>query len=307
MLVSVIIPNYCHAKFLDQRIQSVLNQTYQDFEIIILDDCSPDDGASRMVIEKYRDNPHVSHIVYSEANSGSTFKQWNKGFELAVGELIWIAESDDYCEACFLESIIRCWENHPDCSIVMSATHGVNAMGELLYPNVPFSDQIIYSEGKEFIKRNMIYSCHCIPNASAVTFKKNIALGLPDDYISYKAAGDRLFWIYMLERGNICKIDSPLNFFRKHDNKVSPRKEADGTQSRENFKINQYIRKQGYINGVNNAVEFISYWNYLHTFSFESESIRDSLLKLWFPRKFLGLLPNHLLLFYYKIYRRILG
>jgi glycosyltransferase involved in cell wall biosynthesis len=74
-LVSVIIPNYCHSQFLVQRIESVLNQTYQNFEVIILDDCSPDAGASKAVIEKYRGNPHVSHIVYNEENSGSTFKQ----------------------------------------------------------------------------------------------------------------------------------------------------------------------------------------------------------------------------------------
>ena len=105
-LVSVIIPNYCHAKYLDQRIQSVLNQTYPNFEVIILDDCSPDDGASRAVIEKYRFDPHVTHIIYNETNSGSTFKQWNKGFSLAEGELVWIAESDDFCEDMLLEKCI---------------------------------------------------------------------------------------------------------------------------------------------------------------------------------------------------------
>ena len=105
--VSVIIPNYCYAAYLEQRIDSVLSQTYQDFEVIILDDNSPDDGLSRMAFEKYRENPHVSHIVYNDENSGSTFKQWDKGISLAEGEYIWIAESDDYCSPLLLESLMK--------------------------------------------------------------------------------------------------------------------------------------------------------------------------------------------------------
>ena len=95
-LVSVIVPNYCHSMYLDERILSILNQTYNNFELIILDDCSPDNGASKSVIEKYRDNSHISQIIFNEKNSGSTFKQWEKGINLAKGEFIWIAESDDY-------------------------------------------------------------------------------------------------------------------------------------------------------------------------------------------------------------------
>src|SRR6187431_17527 len=94
--VSVIIPNYNHADFLMQRIVSILNQTYQDFELIILDDCSSD--KSREIIEHYRTHPKVSHIVYNAENSGSTFKQWKLGLDYAKGDWIWIAESDDYCE-----------------------------------------------------------------------------------------------------------------------------------------------------------------------------------------------------------------
>ena len=77
-MVSVIIPNYNHAKYLEERIDSVLNQSYKDFEVIVLDDYSTDN--SKEVINKYAGHPKVSHIILNEENSGSTFKQWHKGF-----------------------------------------------------------------------------------------------------------------------------------------------------------------------------------------------------------------------------------
>src|SRR5688572_15349118 len=95
-LVSVIVPNYNHADFLQQRLESILNQTYQHFEVIILDDFSTDD--SKDIIEKYRHNSKVTLISYSTKNMGSTFAQWNKGVEMASGEIIWMAESDDVAD-----------------------------------------------------------------------------------------------------------------------------------------------------------------------------------------------------------------
>ena len=131
-LVSVIVPNYNHSRFLDQRIQSILNQTYKNFELIILDDCSPDNGASKSVIEKYRDNPHVSHIVYNESNSGSTFKQWDKGINLSKGDLVWIAESDDYCEPTFLETLVHEFERDSQLSLAYTLLRKVDAEGRLI-------------------------------------------------------------------------------------------------------------------------------------------------------------------------------
>ena len=60
--VSVIVPNYCHAPYLEQRIESILQQTFQDFELILLDDCSTD--GSREILERYRNHPKVSGIFY---------------------------------------------------------------------------------------------------------------------------------------------------------------------------------------------------------------------------------------------------
>lgn len=103
-LVSVIIPNYNYARYLDARIESVLNQTFTDFELILLDDVSTDD--SLKVFDQYKDNPHVSCLVVNETNSGSPFKQWMKGILLAQGKYIWIAEADDLAESDFLEKLL---------------------------------------------------------------------------------------------------------------------------------------------------------------------------------------------------------
>src|SRR5215467_7397297 len=100
--VSAIVPNYNHAPYLRKRIESILAQTYQDFELILLDDCSTDN--SREILASYGNSSKV-RIEFNETNSGTPFKQWNKGVRLARGKYIWIAESDDYADDGFLERL----------------------------------------------------------------------------------------------------------------------------------------------------------------------------------------------------------
>src|SRR5246127_2931841 len=101
--VSVVVPNYNHARFLPERIESILRQSYQDFELILLDDCSSDD--SRAILSQYADDPRV-RLEFNAVNSGSTFKQWNKGVRLARGKYVWIAESDDYADERLLQRLV---------------------------------------------------------------------------------------------------------------------------------------------------------------------------------------------------------
>src|SRR5208282_2627995 len=109
--VSVVVPNYNHARFLRRRVESILQQTFRDFELILLDDCSTDD--SRSILSEYADDPRV-RIEFNEKNSGSTFKQWNKGVRLARGEYVWIAESDDYAGERFLERLVDVLQKESD-------------------------------------------------------------------------------------------------------------------------------------------------------------------------------------------------
>ena len=149
--VSVIIPNYNHAPYLRQRIDSVLQQDYQDFEVILLDDCSKDD--SRQVLENYRDHPKVSHVVYNEQNTGNTFIQWERGINLAEGQYIWIAESDDVAERNFLSTLIPQLEADDSRVVAYSHSRMIDSNGEPLpqtWHKKGSSGAIIVHDGKTF-------------------------------------------------------------------------------------------------------------------------------------------------------------
>ena len=106
LLVSAIVPNFNHARFLEERIASIEGQTYPHLEIVILDDASTDD--SREVIERLAAGcSRPVRTAFNAANAGNVFAQWEKGVGLARGDLVWICESDDFCEPDFAEKLVR--------------------------------------------------------------------------------------------------------------------------------------------------------------------------------------------------------
>jgi glycosyltransferase involved in cell wall biosynthesis len=89
--VSVLIPTYNYAHFLDETIQSVLNQTYNDYEVIIVDNKSTDDTVE--VVEKYLSDTRI-HFYQNDSNLGLT-GNWNKCLEFAKGDYIKFLCADD--------------------------------------------------------------------------------------------------------------------------------------------------------------------------------------------------------------------
>ena len=128
--VSVILPNYNHANYLCERIDSILNQSFTDFELILLDDCSTDN--SRDILSSYQTSPKISHVVFNEKNSGSTFIQWDKGLKLAKGEYIWIAESDDMADPDFLKHTIEQLDHTPLANIAFTGSYKIDKQGNIL-------------------------------------------------------------------------------------------------------------------------------------------------------------------------------
>jgi glycosyltransferase involved in cell wall biosynthesis len=238
--VSVIVPNYNHAPYLQQRIESILNQTYQDFELILLDDCSTDN--SREILERYRAHPKVAHLVFNDENSGSTFRQWDKGIRLATGDYIWIAESDDWAESEFLKTMMDAAEKHPDAGLFFTASQLVDGNNTVTYRNdAGNSGEVILHHGKTIIRKQFALF-NTIWNASMMVFQKKY---YPEKSIRLFAdmhyCGDWFFYVLLAEQTDVVEIKRTLNYFRIHPQNVSTQAEQSGMSFTEGLVIYDYI------------------------------------------------------------------
>lgn len=278
--VSVIIPNYNYARYLDQRIQSVLNQTYRNFEVIILDDCSTDNSLE--VIAKYKGNPCIREVVVNGQNSGSPFKQWDKGINLAKGNIIWIAESDDYCEINLLEELVKAYVASPNVVVAYSYYSGCNddcTWGKRKERTVQ------YYNGTDFI-RNRIARANwmAISNMSGAIFSKEAYSKISKDYLTYKSAGDYRFWAEICRYGKVAHIRKNLTYWRLHSSSVSRINEINGVLPVEDKKVYDYVCKQYGLSRWQRMMVLMVKKNQYSSTKYGNEDIRDEILRLWnFP------------------------
>ena len=288
--ISVIIPNYNYARYLDQRIQSVLNQTYQDFEVIILDDCSTDNSLE--VINKYRDNPHISQVVVNDVNSGSTFKQWNKGFHLAKGELIWIAESDDFCTIDMLERLVSAFIKKKNNVLAYSSSVLVDESGRPYYAGKIGKNQ--YFSGKYYLRHYLSLGC-IVGNASSAIFSREAALTISERYMTIPAAGDYLFWVELVAQGHVAIVNQNLNYWRRHIGSVTEKKTADGTNLIAEKEICKRISEFTYISCTRKRLMYAYRALEISNIVFEREETKNMVMRLWDADKYMDLLSRCLL------------
>lgn len=265
ILVSVIIPNYNHDKYLEKRLDSVFNQTYQNIEVIILDDKSTDD--SLIVINKYKDNPKLAKIVVNQQNSGTPFSQWNKGVKMARGEYIWIAESDDWAEITFVEKMIDFILQDAQIGLVFCNTTIVYQIENTTANTrddhrIHFTDKPFYNsnivDGKYFFFNYFSQYC-AIPNVSAVIFRKEAIIKANYTDENMKNAGDWKLYFNILTNYKIAYINENLNYWRRHfsnttkvnDNlkleSLSIVKMAIDFQRKNNFKVTRHCLEAYFI------------------------------------------------------------
>ena len=119
--VSVVIPCYNHGQYIDEAVNSILKQTYQDFEIIIVNDGSTDP----LTIEKLRAYHKPKTTVIHTENGGPSAAR-NTGIRTAIGEYILTLDADDWFEATFLAKAVAILDGKPEVGIV---TCGIQYFG----------------------------------------------------------------------------------------------------------------------------------------------------------------------------------
>lgn len=217
---SIIVPSYNHARFLRRRINTILAQTFQDFELILLDDCSTDNSQS--ILREYASDRRV-RLELNRSNSGSPFKQWNKGVRLARGKYVWIAESDDYADKHLLERLVSLLDGDP--SLVFAYCRSCQVTDDDRVGGFADLDLTCLPQGRwgtDFCVdgleecRNYFALTNPVQNASAVVFRRAFydKVGGADE--SFRVCGDWKLWATMAFMGRIAYVGEPLNYFRYH-------------------------------------------------------------------------------------------
>jgi O-antigen biosynthesis protein len=232
LAVSVVVPNYNYARHLRRRLESIWAQRALIREIILLDDASTDDSHT-VIRELMRESPVPIRVAWNATNSGSVSQQWARGVSLAEGDLVWIAEADDFADPDFLAAVLPAFED-PEVVLSYSESRMVNENGELLAPNYLgyVSDISTTRWTEDFCRPGLVELVEAlsikntIPNVSAVIFRRDALAAVLNNYLeemtACRNAADWLCYIHLLAQGGSVTFTArALNNHRRHATSVT--------------------------------------------------------------------------------------
>ncbi len=186
-LVSIITPMYKGAAFVGETIRSVLSQSYDNWEMIIVDDCSPDDGAGIAEVKKFTADTRII-LIEAKQNRGSSGAR-NQALERAKGRYIAFLDSDDIWHPDFLEKQIAFMKNN-DAPLVFSSYKRIdeNTKEEILRP---------FIVPKKVNYKSLLKTCPIFPSTAIYDTQKT-----PKIYFNEKLGSmrdDYVYWLTMFK------------------------------------------------------------------------------------------------------------
>jgi len=251
-LVSVVVPNYNYAQFLPARLDSIIHQTYREIEVILLDDQSTDGSVA--ILQRYQQqDARIRPVVVNTTNSGSPFRQWEKGIRLAQGKYVWIAEADDDADVHLLEKAVEVLESDEDMVFAKVDSYWVDTDDHILERDPDRwrkrkiqEGQIDYYDGREFVRKEQ-YWANRIYNASGVVFRRDAANEQSWQSLDIPNVSDWLFWSDIALKGRIAEIHYRLNRFRQQPQSLTHSANAMRTSSYNVVHVMHRIQQLVYI------------------------------------------------------------
>ncbi len=231
-LISVIMSNYnTPEEYLRDAIESVLNQTYSEFEFIIVDDCSSDNSLE--IIKSYND-PRIT-VIKNETNLGIT-KSLNRALAVSKGEFIARMDADDICLSERFKKQVDYLKQHPD-TIVCGTWVELFGDGASVYHEKK-SCKVLPE--REELQINLLFGNHMNIIHPTAMFNHRL---LKENNITYNEnyifAQDYRMWVDCSQKGKLANIPEILFKYRIHDKAVSSDKKSVQTECAKNIMAEQ--------------------------------------------------------------------
>lgn len=250
MKVSVILTSYNHSKYIHESIESVLNQTFQDYELIIIDDFSQDN--SRDIIDRYTDSRIVK--VFHDKNYGEGVLAEGI-FQYARGDYIAVHHSDDVWEYDKLEKQVAFLDKHSDYAGVFTNAEIINDNGEIYTEETGFYYNLFQVDNcnrYEWLNR-FFYKGNCLCHPSLL-MRKQIYMDVQPFIHGIRQIPDMIMWIKICLRHEIFVLPEKLVRFRVHQNGKNTSGLRADTQIRSTFEL--FIMLNNYLQ-INSKEEFL--------------------------------------------------
>ena len=200
VLFSVLIANYNNGKYIEDALNSVFKQTYNNWEIILVDDCSTDNSAD--IYKKYEKDPRI-HIFYNESNYGCGYTK-RRCAELAQGDICGFLDPDDTLEPNALDIMVKTHEEDNSLSMVYSRFNKVDENLQFIQIS---KQQRIIPEGSSFLEGDGGIS-------HFVTFKTSAYRKTPGINADFVRAVDHNMYFMLEEVGKVKFVDKVLYNYR---------------------------------------------------------------------------------------------
>lgn len=234
--ISIILPSYNGERFIAEAIESIIAQTYQNWELIIVNDCSTDNTSQ--IIEEYAQKDNRIHIIHNKQNCKLP-KSLNIGFAQAKGEYLTWTSDDNYYKKNALETLINFLEQNQDIDLVSMDMDMISEQGDFISIH---SQNFCYERNAP----SLLLQCNI---GAAFMYRKSIANQVGEYNTELFCAEDYDYWCKIALAGTIAYTNDNIYVYRNNSQSLTATKKEQVIQKTEyvkNYYAKEFFKKFKY-------------------------------------------------------------